>query len=152
MNLLMLGILINLFNPSAKASLKNQKFASENVVNLSELLKADSKNCILEMANDTAIKNLDDIILDKIYRIPEVKKKDHFIDSITNHKHGISMIIAQKPDAKEPYYVVQVGYNNKLRYETYYTFYVYKKNLIVKFYDTVTGEIISFKEWREKNN
>lgn len=151
MNLLMLGILINLFFPSVKANFKNKNFACENVINLSKLENANSKICILRMTNDTTIKNLDDIVLDKIYKITEVRKKDHFVDSITNHKHGISMIILQRPNAKEPYYVVQVGYNNEIRFEPYYTFYVYKKNLVIKFYDTIPGEIITLEEWRKRS-
>jgi hypothetical protein len=151
MNILTLGILINLFIPTLKENWKNKNIKCENVPCLSELQSANSKNCILKMTNDTTIKNLDDIVLNKIYKIPEVRKKDHFVDSITNHKHGISMIIVQRPNAKEPYYVVQVGYNNKIRFEPYYTFYVYKKNLVIKFYDTIQNEIITLEEWRKRS-
>ena len=44
---------------------------------------------------DTVVENK---ILERLFNLPEVKLSDHFIDSITNHRHGISMRIVHRPD------------------------------------------------------
>jgi hypothetical protein len=113
-----------------------------------EITNQGTKHPISDLIQDTTEEN---IVLDKIYKIPEVRKKSHFIDSLTNHKHGISMIITKRPSANEPYYMVQVGYNNEIRFEPYYIFCVYKKNLVIKVYDTSSGEIISLEDWRKRS-
>jgi hypothetical protein len=94
---------------------------------------------------------IEEEIDDKIYALPEVKEKGRFIDSLTHHKRGVSIMIVDKPSAKRPYYWVKVGYDSDLRFETYYNFYVYKKGLVVKFLDTTEeDEIIGLQEWRKR--
>ncbi len=151
MNSLMFAILISVLIYSTNPNWTNSNFENKNSYEISEASKKNIKNCFPKISNDTTKKNIEDIILDKIYNIPEVRKKEHFIDSLTNHKHGISMMILKRPTTKEPYYAVQVGYDNKIRFETYYTFYVYRKNLVIKFYDTIPGEVITLEEWRKRN-
>jgi hypothetical protein len=131
---ILMGLLIISVNPNG------------NALFTFDISNQTTKHPISELIQDTTEEN---IVLGKIYKIPEVRKKDHFIDSLTNHKHGISTITLKRPTAKEAYYVIQVGYNNEMRFEPYYTFYVYKKNLVIKVYDTLSGKIISLAEWRK---
>lgn len=101
----------------------------------------------VQSRKDTTI---EDKILDKVYKLPEVREKELFIDSMTNHKSGISLIIYKKPTPKESYYWVQAGYDNKIRFEPYLNFYVFKKNLEIKYYDPSNGHVLTLDEWRSK--
>jgi hypothetical protein len=87
---------------------------------------------------------------DKVFRIREVQKANRRIDSVTHHQHGISLMVGHRPTMKEPYFIIQAGFNGELRYETYYSFYVYTRNLVVKVADPETGAPISLTEWRKK--
>jgi hypothetical protein len=93
--------------------------------------------------------SVENAILDKIHNLPEVKAKQHFIDSLTNHKSGISMIILKTPSNSKPYYWIQVGYDNSIRFEPYYNFYVYRKGLVINFFDPMTNRILNLEEWRK---
>src|SRR5579863_200107 len=117
----MLAILICLLINSANTNW-NAPFAFE-------ISSQTIKDYRLVMIYDTTEENM---VLDKIYNILEVRVKDHFIDSLSNDKRGISMIIIKRPTTIEPYYIVQAGYNNEIRFEPQYTFYVYIRNLIIK--------------------
>jgi hypothetical protein len=152
MNAVGLGILIVFSISLANPNWANKNFQNESAIKFFGISKINVDNSIFKLIGDTTNKNEEEVVLEKVYKIPEVKKKDHFIDSLTNHKHGISMIILERPNENKLYYVVQVGYNNEIRFEPYYTFYVYKKNFTVKFYDPIPGEIITLKEWRKRNN
>ena len=102
----------------------------------------------MKTISDTSI---EDLILSKIHNLYEVKRKEKYIDSITNHKHGISLLILKKPSAKKQYYIVQAGYDSKIRFEPYYTFYVFRNALEVKYYDTQTDSLMSIDEWRKRS-
>lgn len=94
----------------------------------------------------------EDKILDAIRKLPEVIEREKYLDSLTNHKGHISVMVVSKPSKSQPYYWVKVGYDNELRFETYYNFYVYnagKGNLEIKYYDVVSGKAITLKEWRK---
>jgi len=96
--------------------------------------------------NDSEVINR---IMDKLYRLPEVKEKDAFIDSLTKHKHGISMRIMQRPGKLTKYYWIAVGYNSNLRFQTYYNFYVWPDSMVIKYLDPDSGKILTLSEWRE---
>jgi len=86
--------------------------------------------------------DVEERITDKIFALPEVKEKGKFIDSLTHHKNGVSIMIYVKPSAKAPYYWVKVGYDGEVKFETYYNSYVYRKGLVIKFLDTVEEDDI----------
>lgn len=96
---------------------------------------------------DTAIENK---ILDKLFNLPEVKISSRFIDSLTNHRHGISMRIIQRPNGLKKYYIIDAGYNSSERFENYYNFYVWPDRMIVKVVDSYTGRLLTLTEWRKK--
>src|ERR1700753_164550 len=97
-----------------------------------EGLKLKQTSCLF---NDTVVENK---ILEKLFNLPEVKMSNRFIDSITNHRHGISMRIVQRPDKSNRYFLVDAGYDNGERFENYYNFYVLPEKMIIKVLDSDT--------------
>lgn len=92
----------------------------------------------------------EEIVIDKVYKLREVQAKDRYIDSLTHHKKGISLRVIEHPSIKKPYYWIQVGYDSDIRFEVYYNFYVYKKGLSIKYYDTFSGKVMELEQWRKR--
>jgi hypothetical protein len=88
-------------------------------------------------------------ILRKLKTLPEVKLSHHYIDSFSNHNHGISMTVMKRPDNLTKYYWIAVGYNSSERFETYYNFYVWPDKMTIKYYETLTGKTLTLAEWRK---
>ena len=88
-------------------------------------------------------------ILDKIAALPEFKKSNAYLDSLTDHKHGLASMIF-KPTKDEKDYYVRVGYNGDQRFETYYNFYVDSSTLDIKIADPLSADIISLAEFRKR--
>lgn len=88
-------------------------------------------------------------ILDKIALLPEFKKSNKYIDSLTDHKHGLSSMIF-KPEKGEKYYYVKVGYSSPERFETYYNFYVDSTTFAINIDDVVEADIVPIAEWRKR--
>ncbi len=85
-----------------------------------------------------------------LQKLPEVKTRDRFIDSLTQHKHGIAMInYDQDKTSTLPYYEINVGYSSEIRFENYYTFRVYKKDCRIEVDDIEEGWM-SLADWRRK--
>lgn len=90
-----------------------------------------------------------------VFDLDEVKKIYNLIDSITNHKEGVSFISDSLELDRIQHYEIKVGYNSKLRFETYYTFYVERANCNnIKVLEPIEGDIITLNDWRnlEKQN
>jgi len=87
-------------------------------------------------------------IMNKLLNLREVKQKDVFVDSLTNHKKGITMRVIGKPEKLKKYYWIAVGYDSDLRFETYYNFYVWPDNMLVKYLDPISGKALTMLEWR----
>ncbi|MDJ1501294.1 hypothetical protein [Xanthocytophaga agilis] len=98
----------------------------------------------IQLANDS----LADRATENVYMLPEVRAKEKYIQKITDGKQGVTLLVRAKPTLQEPFYVIQVGYNNPDRLIVYYTFYVYPKNMHIKVLDTVSGKVITLSEWR----
>ena len=92
----------------------------------------------------------EDVILAKIFALSEVRAKNRYIDSLTHHKKGVSLLVTARPYAKHPYFWVKVGFNNNIRFETYYNFYINESNLEVNYFDPMNNEILSLQQWRRK--
>lgn len=89
-------------------------------------------------------------IMNKLFRLPEVRASNRFIDSLTHHSHGISMRIVQRPTREKKYYIIDAGYSSEVRFENYYNFYVWPDKMIIKIVDSYTGKLLTLNEWREK--
>ena len=88
-------------------------------------------------------------ILDKIAALPEFKKSNAYLDSLTDHKHGLASMIF-KPTKEEKNYYVRVGYNGDQRFETYYNFYVDSATMDIKIADPIEADIITLAEFRKR--
>ncbi|MCP9753103.1 hypothetical protein [Ferruginibacter sp. HRS2-29] len=88
-------------------------------------------------------------ILDRIAQLPEFKKSYKYIDSLTDHKHGLSSMIF-KPQKGEKFYYVKVGYSSPERFETYYNFYVDSTTFAINVDDVVEADIVPIAEWRKR--
>lgn len=120
--------------------------------------KKEKNNILLDHQNLPSIEkcninNAEHVIL----KLSEVVDKNKFIDSLTNHKHGISLISDSLEIEGTKYYEIKAGYNSEIRFETYFTFYIEKENCNnIKVWEPIEGNIITLSEWRdskkEKNN
>lgn len=92
---------------------------------------------------DTALENK---ITSVLLKLPFVQKSNSYIDSISDHKHGISFMLDSTGNSEHEI-SVQAGYNGDQRFETYYHFYVNPKSLDIKVYDPVADKKLTVKEY-----
>ena len=79
-------------------------------------------------------------------KLPFVKKANAYIDSFSNHQHGIAFMMDSLGKGEKDIYV-QAGYNGEMRFETYYQFYVDPVTLEIKVYDVAEDIKIPLKEY-----
>ena len=58
----------------------------------------------------------DSLLIDKIYRLKEVQAKEKYLRQLSNGKGHISIMILSKPEKKNQYYIIQVGYTTIVFY------------------------------------
>jgi len=87
-------------------------------------------------------------IFDTLNTLAFVKESNHYIDSITRHKHSIAYII----DTTDAEYTITAGYNGEERFETYYHFTIDKKTKVIKVQDNASGNMITPEEFEKKRN
>ena len=106
-------------------------------------VKTDSAANYIHTFTDTVLENK---ITKALLKLPFVKKSDQYIDSFSNHKHGIAFLL-DKPEANETDIPVQAGYNGEERFETYYRFYVNPTTMEIKVYDVAADKKLTVKEY-----
>ncbi len=106
-------------------------------------VQPDSSSKFIHTFSDTALENK---ITTALLQLPFVIKSDRYIDSFSNHKHGIAFIL-DDPDPNEPDVSVQAGYNGAERFETYYRFFINPKTMEIKVYDAVADKKLTLKEY-----
>ncbi len=109
----------------------------------SPVIKKDSAANYIHTFIDTALENKITLALMKL---PFVIKSNNYIDSFSNHKHGMAFMLDNQT-ASETDIHVQAGYNGEGRFETYYRFFVNPKTLEIKVYDPVEDKKLSIKEY-----
>lgn len=92
----------------------------------------------------------EEAVLKKVMDLQEVKLASAYADSISNHKHGITLIISAEPGKEQDYYTVQAGYTSDIRFEVYFNFYIYPKGMTIKYYDVMTDTALPLEEWRKQ--
>lgn len=97
----------------------------------------------------TYIHNFPDSVLESkitasLMKLPFIIKADRYIDSLSNHKHGIAFMLDSTGTGGNEV-SVQAGYNGEERFETYYRFFVNPKTMDIKVYDAVTDSSMSVK-------
>ena len=119
---------------------KQTTTVKDSVVNT---VKADTISNYIHAFADTV---LEDKITSALMKLSFVIKSDKYIDSFSNHKHGIAFLM-DKPEAPETDIPVQAGYNGNDRFETYYRFFVNPKTMEIKVYDVADDKKLTIKEY-----
>ncbi len=122
-------------------SAKNDQPATKDTV--STAVKADSALSYIHSFGDSV---LEDKITDALMKLSFVKKSNAYIDSFSNHKHGIAFMVDSLGKGEQEI-SVKAGYNGDERFETYYMFYVNPKTMEIKVYDVVNDKKMSVKEY-----
>ena len=88
-----------------------------------------------------------------ISKLSEVKKQQTYIDSTSKLTRGLSYMSEDDSFENKDCFRIKVGYSGKFHWDTYFIFYINKKNCEDIYVDeVVSGEIITLKEWRRRNN
>ena len=122
----------------------NDKKLIESKDSMLKVPRQDSEMHYVHRFTDTVLENK---IIDKLLTLPFVKKTNVYIDSFSNHKHGIAFMIDKGGDSTDTDITVEAGYNGELRFETYYHFYVNPGTLEIKVLDVVTDKKLTVKEF-----
>lgn len=86
-------------------------------------------------------------VTDTLMKLPFIIKSNHYIDSFSNHRHGIAFI----SDTTGQEISVKAGYNGDERFETYYHFTIDRKTGEIKVLDPVEGDYIPLKDYLKNN-
>ena len=104
--------------------------------------KNDTAASYIHHFADTTLENR---ITTALMKLSFVRKANTYIDSFSNHRHGIAFMLDSLGKGENDIYV-QAGYNGDQRFETYYQFYVNTKTLEIKVYEVVDDKKQSVKE------
>ncbi|MEO6539333.1 MAG: hypothetical protein ABIN74_00025 [Ferruginibacter sp.] len=127
------------------AACNNASKTERMVTNDSLIIKTQTDSSVnyIHAFADTALENKITAVL---LQLPFVIKSNRYIDSFSNHKHGIAFML-DNPGPNETDISVQAGYNGDQRFETYYRFDVDPKTLEIKVYDPVTDKKLTVEEY-----
>ncbi len=84
--------------------------------------------------------------LDSIANIDFVVKSNRYIDSFSNHKHGIAFLLDTTKNGEVN---ISAGYNGDQRFETYYSFILNKAATALQVLDRISGERMSVDAFRK---
>lgn len=87
-------------------------------------------------------------ILDTLKKLPEIKKQQQLLDSLSNHTDKISFIL-NPPTVGNRNYIVQVGDMRGEQFEMYYLFYIQPDSFIIRIQDNNTNYLMTLDEWRK---
>lgn len=105
-------------------------------------VQTDTPAGYIHSFEDTVLK---DRITAALMQLPFVIKSDRYIDSVSNHRHGMAFMMNSPAPGEEV--DVQAGYSSDERFETYYRFFVNPKTLEIKVYDVVEDKKLTLKEY-----
>jgi hypothetical protein len=94
--------------------------------------------------------HLEDRIIDTIIKLEEVKERGEYVKAQTNGRRHLQYSIWKNPSKTKPYYWVKVMEDNGVALVTHFNFYVYPKSMTIKYFDTVTNEVLDLKTWRKR--
>ena len=136
-----LFLMVIIFFPACNNAVK----PNEAVVNdsASNKVQTDSSSNFIHSFTDTALKQK---VTDALMKLPFVMKSDYYIDSFSNHQHGIAFMM-DEPHGNETDVLVKAGYNGGERFETYFRFFVNPTTMEIKVYDPVEDKKLTIKEY-----
>lgn len=107
-------------------------------------LKVESFNSEEEIPAET-----EDKLFEIISLLPEFQESSKYIDSLTNHTKGISLMFDKSIDKVSEFYIT-VGFNGEIRFETYYRFLIDTTDWKVKIKDVFAGDYVPVEIWRAR--
>lgn len=91
--------------------------------------------------------------MDIIFKLPEVQAIDKLIQTSTQGKRGVSIMLQDEMNQDSNYYNLMVGNNaHEDRFENIFNFLVNKKTQEIKVYEPVTDSTMSLEDWRKMKN
>ena len=90
-------------------------------------------------------------IVDKIMSLPEVKKRQKYVETQTKGTRHLTIWIASKPTATNNYFWIKVGEDNGMNLVTHFNFYVYPATLRIMYLDIQNDKLLSINQWRRLN-
>lgn len=94
---------------------------------------------------------LEDRITDTLLKLSFIKRSNQYIDSFSNHQHGIAFLMDSLKKNDEGI-CVEAGYNGEQRFEPYYWFFVNPVTMDIRVYDLDHDKKIPLKEYLKKNH
>jgi hypothetical protein len=75
-----------------------------------------------------------DTVIDKVLKLSTVQQMSARIDSVTRHRHGISLMMLESADwpSDTGHYVLQAGYHSRQKFDPYYLYKVRQPNLAIE--------------------
>lgn len=76
----------------------------------------------------------EDTVIDKVLKLSIVQQRSVWVDSVTCHRHGISLMMLETADwpSDTGHYILQVGYHSRQKFDPYYLFKVCQPNLAIE--------------------
>lgn len=95
-----------------------------------------------------AVSPLQNRILDTIAKLPEVVKRQQYIEEQTKGERHLTIWISGEPNATSNYYWVNAGEDNGTNLVTHFNFWVYPDSMRILYYDTPNDTAITLEDWR----
>lgn len=103
----------------------------------------------LQKIKEKPSKNKEDIAIDQVMALPEIKQKNIEVEKDSRGKRHLSGYVVTLPTSKDPYYWVNVAEDNGDSNVTYYSFAVDNRDLHIEYYDPLQDSLISIEQWRK---
>jgi ribosomal protein S6 len=133
---------------TAKVARKESDRVVQDFKSVDESLKKPNAEIEESM---TALKSIEEKILDTIASLPETKERASYIESQTKGKRNLAYQIFSSPHSMNANYWVKAVEDNGDSYVTHFNFYVNPISFEIKYLDIVNDTAITLEEWRRQN-
>jgi len=127
---------------------------SDNLKKIDTTKTAISNSTTSTKKADNSISN-DDVeekIIDTIFKLTEVKERAKYIEKQTKGKRHLRVWVADTPNLPDQkYYWIKVGEDNGTSLVTHFDFYVYPDSMRIMYYDTPSDSELTLNKWRKIN-
>ena len=96
--------------------------------------------------------NLEEKIIDTIFKLAEVKERAKYIEQQTKGKRHLIIWVENTPGSDNQYYWIKVGEDNGMNFVTHFNFYVYPDSMRIMYFDINNDKEIGLAEWRRIAN
>lgn len=94
--------------------------------------------------------NIEDKILDTIFKLPEVKDRQQYIEQQTKGERHLKVWFSTEPTDADKFYSVNVGEDNGTNLVTHFNFQVYPDSMRIMYYDIPSDSLLTLQQWRNK--